>query len=626
MKIKLIYKIISPILLFVVGAVLFFLFFSVRSLETAMIRSAFFRMNDQVHSRFNQNLRLEDINAPFSPDAQGKFSLVANEIADSSTVHFTVWLDGQTVIFSDVDSLIGSQVNPRIELASAFFSVDGFYVIQNPNVKNSWFSASGESISMFIPVVVEGKKIVVEIEASSSVITKPIYDQVRNMIIALVIGGLAIILALYVILRTFVLNPVQGLRTAFKAFSQGNLLYPISQKQHDELGELAQSVDAMRLNLEFTINALRRERDQSSAIVSSMGEGLIVMDTDYTIRMINNTAERLLDVDGKKYVGKKMTELIEVYRQATVLPVSEWAVTLAIRTKKFVMHNMDERIYYKTPSGKMVGVLVAATPLVVDQKIEGAVILFRDVTAEQQLDEAKDSFISIASHQLRTPLTSMRWFSEMMLNGDVGKLTEQQSHFLDQVYQGTIRMISLVNLLLQTARVEAGRVRVDPVPVRIDKLAQEVVTALKTTLDKKQQKVTVKSDPGIPEIPMDRDIVWQVIQNLLTNANRYSPAAGTIEIEIVSKKTDIQVMVRDHGIGIPKKDWPKIFQKFFRAPNALKAVPEGSGLGLSLVKTLVVQWGGKLWFETEEGKGTSFFFTMPIKGMKQKEGDVKIVV
>jgi signal transduction histidine kinase len=334
-----------------------------------------------------------------------------------------------------------------------------------------------------------------------------------------------------------------------------------------------------------------------------------------------------LEISGEQYIGKKLTDLLTVYRRADVLPASEWAVTKAIKTKKFSMHNLDEKIFYKTPTGKMLGVLVAATPLLVDGHIEGAVLVFRDVTNEQRLDEAKDSFISIASHQLRTPLTSMRWFSEMMVHGDVGKLTEQQETFIKQFYQGTIRMISLVNLLLQTARVEAGRVRIDPTPVFLDKLTEEVVTTLKTGLEAKKQTVQVTKKPEtIPTISMDRDIVWQVIQNLLTNANRYSPVEGIIEIHLEVQKDVLLYSVRDHGIGIPKTDQERIFQKFFRAPNALKVVPEGSGLGLSLAKILVTQWGGRLWFETEEGKGTTFFFTVPLSGVKAKSGDVKIVV
>jgi len=125
---------------------------------------------------------------------------------------------------------------------------------------------------------------------------------------------------------------------------------------------------------------------------------------------------------------------------------------------------------------------------------------------------------------------------------------------------------------------------------------------------------------------MDQDMLWQVVQNLLSNANRYAPSESTIFVEIVEKGEEIEYAVRDTGIGIPKDQQSRLFEKFFRADNAVSAVPEGSGLGLSLVKILVEGWGGRIWFESEQNKGTTFHFTVPIHGMKAKEGEVKLTV
>ena len=125
---------------------------------------------------------------------------------------------------------------------------------------------------------------------------------------------------------------------------------------------------------------------------------------------------------------------------------------------------------------------------------------------------------------------------------------------------------------------------------------------------------------------MDQDILWQVIQNIITNAMRYSPEGKTIFVDIAIKDKFVQYSVKDEGIGIPEDQRGHIFEKFFRADNALKFVPEGSGLGLSLAKSLVEGWGGKIWFETEVNKGTTFFFTLPVEGMAAKEGEVKISV
>lgn len=175
-------------------------------------------------------------------------------------------------------------------------------------------------------------------------------------------------------------------------------------------------------------------------------------------------------------------------------------------------------------------------------------------------------------------------------------------------------MIHLVNLLLQIARVEAGKSKVKPVPLDLRDTTQEVVDLLKISLEAKSQKVAIQVDPDpFPLVSMDREVIYHVIQNLLSNANRYSPRKSVIEIAIMKKGNGVEYSIRDHGIGIPKRQQRRIFEKFFRADNALKLTPEGSGLGLFLVKSFVEGWGGKIFFESAEGKGTTFFFTIPAK-------------
>ena len=215
----------------------------------------------------------------------------------------------------------------------------------------------------------------------------------------------------------------------------------------------------------------------------------------------------------------------------------------------------------------------------------------------------------------------------MLINGDAGNLTEDQKHFVERIYEGTDRMIALVNLLLQIARVEAGRVKIEPMPVDLKTTTQGVLVTLKAMVEKKHQKIEITTDPQpFPTILLDQEVIWQVIQNLLSNALRYSDEASTILVSIVKKDEFVEYSVKDTGIGIPEHEKPRIFNRFFRAENALKKVPEGSGLGLSLVKLLVNNWGGKIWFESEEGKGTTFHVTIPLEGMKPKEGEVKLAV
>lgn len=372
---------------------------------------------------------------------------------------------------------------------------------------------------------------------------------------------------------------------------------------------------------------IKSEHNRMQAIISVMGEGLLVINPEYKIVLMNIAAEKLLGVSSADAVGRDAKDIIFMYKGAEILPHDERPVAVMFKTGTPVVTTLADNLYYETISGRKFPMALVAVPLRGDSGIEAAVVIFRDATEEKKLDESRSSFISIASHQLRTPLTSMRWFAEMLLAGDAGKISEDQKHFVERIYEGTDRMIDLVNLLLQIARVEAGRVKIKPMRTDFKIITKSVALTLQAALDKKMQKVEIQTgaDP-LPLVLMDQDILWQVVQNLLSNAIRYSPERGVITVSIAEKNGMIEWSVRDEGIGVPKNQQSRVFEKFFRADNALKMVPEGSGLGLSLVKTLVEGWGGKIWFESEENKGTAFHFTAPLDGMKEKEGEVSLGV
>ena len=373
-------------------------------------------------------------------------------------------------------------------------------------------------------------------------------------------------------------------------------------------------------------NSLRKERDRIKTIISSMGEGLIVVNEKNKIILANPIAEKFLEISVKKLLGQDLNKVVPLYSGEEKIDPDKHPIRQALASSQIVVSNLEDNFFLHAASGRKFSTLIVAAP-VLGEDLSGAVMMFRDASEEKALDEAKIGFISVASHQLRTPLTSMRWFSEMLIDGDAGDINEEQKHFIERIYQGTERMINLVNLLLQIARVEAGRLKIEPTPIDFKNTTQGVIFTLKANLEAKKQKVEVKTDPDpFPTIPMDQEVIWQVIQNLLSNASRYSPEKSTIYVSVVKKDDFVEYSVKDTGIGIPKDQQAHMFEKFYRAENALKMVPEGSGLGLSLVKMLVERWGGKIWFETKENKGTTFFFTIPFKGMEHKEGEVGLGV
>lgn len=254
----------------------------------------------------------------------------------------------------------------------------------------------------------------------------------------------------------------------------------------------------------------------------------------------------------------------------------------------------------------------------------------RDVTHDREVDRAKTEFVSLASHQLRTPLTAINWYSEMLLSGDVGKVTEEQERYLKEVYRGSQRMVRLVNDLLNVSRLETGGILVEPIPTKINSLIADVIKESRFVEMDHEIPVNFEKPSEEIELAIDSDLLRQVLRNLISNAIRY--CAGRPDTEVTLKleqrpvyNTDsLVISITDNGIGIAKEDQHLVFEKFFRGANAEKVSAVGTGLGLYIAKMLVEKWGGKIWFESEEGKGTAFYVTIPLTGMVSRKGEKKL--
>lgn len=380
-------------------------------------------------------------------------------------------------------------------------------------------------------------------------------------------------------------------------------------------------------------NTLINEQHRIAAITSSMGEGLLVVDKNFKISLINLMAQNLLEISEEEALGKNIKEVVRVFKGKTELLWKESLLTRVMNEGENYMAGIQDDVYYKTRSGKTFPVVEVGTSL--KDSASGVVIVFRNITLEKAISEAKTDFISTASHQLRTPLTSIRWSLEMLADKDLGQLSKDQEEFVNNIYQASERMINVVNLLLQIARVESKRIKIDSIPIDLKALTKKLIIIFQNELNAKFIKLEMITEPEqIPPIAMDEEVVSQVIQNILSNAIRYTTVNGIIKIKLAVKKNVMEFSVQDNGIGIPEKQQVRIFEKFFRADNALRFVPEGSGLGLALVKLLVNSWGGEIWFFSKDGsvsggeaeRGTTFFFTIPLMGMKSKGGEVRLTV
>ncbi|MDO8482639.1 MAG: ATP-binding protein [bacterium] len=364
---------------------------------------------------------------------------------------------------------------------------------------------------------------------------------------------------------------------------------------------------------------LEQIRAKNEAILTSIGDGLVVVDKEGKISYINKSFEEMLGWKTQEIIGKSMVEVVPREDQNGIeVSFEERILTQVLSGKKFVADLTNPFYYIRKDKSRFPTSSIVA-PVVLNEKIVGAVEVFRDITKEKEIDKAKTEFVSLASHQLRTPLSTVSWYSEMLLSGDAGEVTSDQKKYLEEIYHGNSRMVELVNTLLDVSRIELGTFIVESKPTNIVKLIQSVIDEQKPQIEEKKIELSPLFEKRIPLMRADPKLLRMVIQNLLSNSVKYTHGGGKIEISLsLSGKKNVLLKISDTGYGIPKNQQDKIFTKLFRADNVIGKDTEGTGLGLYIAKSIVEQSGGKLWFESIENKGSTFSATLPLQEVKKK--------
>jgi PAS domain S-box-containing protein len=354
-----------------------------------------------------------------------------------------------------------------------------------------------------------------------------------------------------------------------------------------------------------------KERNRFEAILASIGNGVFAIDITGKIILANKVMHTM---SGKEsLLGDNYHSVfkfnIEGRTNEPPLEIIEESIStgeIKILPINAVLIRLDERII---PIGGSVSPIKDAEGIII-----GAVVVVRDVSLERQLEHAKSDFLSIAAHQLRTPLGSMRWNLELLLGGDYGKIPEEANSVIAQISEGNKWLLALVNDLLDVSRLDQGKIKNVVMETLIAPIIANVVSENEMAAHTKDIRIlspiTVK--PFHP-VMVDPDLFHEVITNIVSNAVKYSLKGGVIEVDGEERDGKIKIWVKDSGIGIPEKDYGRMFDKFFRARNAVHSETVGSGLGLFVVKTYVELWNGRVWFESKEGVGTTFFIELPIK-------------
>jgi len=355
-----------------------------------------------------------------------------------------------------------------------------------------------------------------------------------------------------------------------------------------------------KLNIEKEMT--EGQKKKILAVITYLTDGLLIFDRDGILSFINPRAEELLDVESKEVLGRQILEL-------NIFPRFQLLVSLVGGgIKEFPKKELQIKENFILE--------VSATSMIVGKEKIGSSVILHDVSQQKSIERMKTEFVTLAAHQLRTPASIVKWTIQMLLDGDLGEMTKEQKEAIEKIRKTNEKMIRLVNDLLNVAEIEEGRYLSKLVLSDIEEIIQSVIEIYKETIKQKKLEFEFqKSEKRLPKVMLDKEKITIAVKNLIDNAVRYTSIGGRIRIstEIKEREGEIEVQIQDTGLAIPTDQQNKVFTNFFRGTNIMKVETEGTGLGLFITKNIIESHKGKIGFISEEGKGSTFYFTIPIK-------------
>jgi two-component system phosphate regulon sensor histidine kinase PhoR len=407
----------------------------------------------------------------------------------------------------------------------------------------------------------------------------------------------------FVLLKSFT-QPLHDLMGTLKHLISGHLQKETSFIFRDEFSHLAKAISEMDVQLTNKIEEVSKEKDYLQTILKGMAEGVLFIDEKSHIIMINDALQKLFSLS-TEVLDKTPLELI---RNAEL----EGAIQEAIRDGKNSSFELTLPSFLgKTFEVNVVGILPSAEELQkMGKGVRGAIAVFHDISRLKELEKIRQDFVANVSHELRTPLTTIKGYTETLLDGALKE--EVAPQFLQVIQKHADRLTKIVEDLLALSKIESKEFYLKWEPLPLSDLIDDVSDFVKEAAQKKRISLSRSIIPSSLEVTGDRNYLEQVFINLLDNAFKYTPEGGEISISVVEKgQREIQVSIQDNGIGIPQEDLSRIFERFYRVDKGRSQELGGTGLGLSIVKHIIQAHGGRIWAESQLGKGSTFYFTLP---------------
>lgn len=417
--------------------------------------------------------------------------------------------------------------------------------------------------------------------------------------IILLAAGIAIVLTTIFafFLSTRITAPLIRMREAAIDLTRGEFNTKVPILTNDEIGELGIAFNKMGKQLNFHIHALRQEKEQLASIVSSMADGVVTLNRQGDIVMINPTAQQFIeDCHYERYGQNVLKEL----------PIPDELYSILNQ----IIQGEKEVLQEVSLQGR--NWVMIMTPLYDQQNVRGAVAVIRDMTEERRLDKLRKDFIANVSHELRTPIALLQGYSEAIID-DIAESKEEKNELAQIIHEESLRMSRLVNELLDIARMEAGHIQLDYEEIDLHMFVRRIVNKFQVIANDHDITLTYHHMIEQNIVFIDADRIEQVFTNLIDNAIHHTEAGGYVDIHVQSTATDITVEIKDSGTGIPEEDLPFVFERFYKTDKARtrESSKKGTGLGLPIAKNIINAHKGTILAKSKKDRGTTFTFTIP---------------
>ncbi len=441
---------------------------------------------------------------------------------------------------------------------------------------------------------------------------KSVYSTINNIMGIFVIASLAAMvlgLGIAIIIARAITRPIEEMKQQTQRIARGDYAGQVRVYSDDELGQLAKAINNLSIRVEESQESTEAERRRLDSVLSHMSDGVIATDRRGNITIINETASDFMDVTAEKAIGNSILDILKIRDDYSLRDLIE---------------NQDE-LMLDFSSNERDLILNAYFSLIQRESgfISGLVCVLHDVTEQQKIDNDRKQFVSNVSHELRTPLTSLRSYIEALSDG-AWKDPEVAPGFLKVTQEETDRMIRMINELLSLSRMDSGTTRVDMELVNINEMFNYVLDRFDMILKKDDNPAkyyTIKREFTKRDlwVEIDTDKFTQVLDNIMNNAIKYSPDGGVVTCRLLETHNQVIISISDQGLGIPRADLGHVFDRFFRVDKARSRAQGGTGLGLAISKEVVQMLGGRIWVDSVEGKGSTFYISLPYEPYEEED-------